>query len=337
MIKLGNLSASLRQWLMSTLQLGPGIGDVHYLAVSGGNYHLWLLDNRIDTAHIHATLAAGEDALVANRNDVLCIFPGDHTITAGITWDKSQTHMIGLGGPNMRVQPSTLTTGGLRIKTVTTGVPYLLDIQGNYCQFHGIGTFNNGAATTNLGDIGIIGKNNYFKRCDLRGGNNSTQNTATTPYAGVPVVFEAGTNYGNGTTFEECQIGSPGNAVRTHGAGAVLFLGGGAFGVKFKRCDLETWIETLGADVALVKLNALSTSVDRNLLFEDTNFYNFWTNLADKMNYAVVDGCNTTHSILFRRCTLSGIDFASNVAAYSFTDMAQPNAGGGVVAAVTVA
>ena len=99
MIKKGNLSASLLNWLMSTLQLGPGIGDVHYLVEDASNFHVKLVESKIDNSHIHHSLEAGEDALVTNRNDVLLAFPGTYTETAKTTWDKSSTHLLGLGGP----------------------------------------------------------------------------------------------------------------------------------------------------------------------------------------------------------------------------------------------
>src|SRR3989304_10385005 len=102
MIKLGNLSASLRIWLMSTLQLGPGIGDVFYLVVSGSAYHVWLLNQRISGDHIFTTLAAAYAAMTNRRNDVLLVYPGTYTVTASLTWANDFCHMIGLGGPNQR-------------------------------------------------------------------------------------------------------------------------------------------------------------------------------------------------------------------------------------------
>lgn len=342
MIKKGNLAASLMAWLMNTLQLGPGIGDVYYLCVQGSNYHLWLLSQKIPTDHICFTLVAAEDRLTDARNDVLCVFPGGHVQTAQLTWDKNQTHMVCLGGPNLRVQPTALTTGGLRFETSTTAVPYLFNITGNYCQFHGLGTFNNGAATSNLGDIAISGKNNFFKRCDLRGGNTQLQNEQTTPYAGVPVVFKGGTGFGNGTTFEECQIGSAGNYKRTHGPGGVLFLGGvgsQCFDVVFRKCIMEMWTETLGSDVGMIMLASTVSPADRFVLIEDCLVYNFWTNHVDKANYAIVEpsGSPTTHDIILKRSTLAGFDFWSNNATFVLHDMPDVADGGGVVEGVKIA
>ncbi len=321
--------------------IAPTFGEVFYLVAAKAStdpYYARLSD-AVDDDYIFSTLASAYAAMTSDQGDTLIVMPGDHIQTAGLTWAKNQTRVIGWGGPNLRVQPTTATTGGLRISTVTTAVSYLLNITGNYCQFANIATFNNGVATTNLGDVGITGKNNYFYRCDFRGGNNSTQNTATTPYAGVPVVFLNGAGYGNGTTFDECQIGSAGNSVRTHGPGAVLFLGGAssaAFDIQFKKCVLETYCQTLGADVALVKLNAAGYSNDRYMLFDECFFYNFWEGLADKMNYAIVDGCNTTHNIVLKRCTGSGIEFWSNVATYTAADMPDVADSGGITENVKV-
>jgi len=247
-----------------------------------------------------------------------------------------------MGGPNLRVQPSTLTTGGLRFSTVTTAISYLIDVQGNFCQFHDVAFFNNGAATTNLGDIGIVGKNNFFSGVDARGGNNTTQNQATTPFAGVPVVFKAGVGYGNATTFLNCQLGSAGNTVRTAGPGCMLFLGGvgtQAFDTRLINCTLEMQSETSGSSgVGAIMENSSVYAIDRYLLLDGCFVYNFWTSHGGKVDYAIVvaSGSPTTHDIIIKRTTFVGFDFIANDATFVRADMPDVADGGGVVEGVKV-
>ena len=274
----------------------------------------------IDAGRIFFTLAEAEESLKSNQGDTLYVCPGEHLVTSQITWDKHQTRIVGLGGPNQRWASTTAPDGMIRLRCNTEAVTSLLNITGQYVQMHGVETINNFDTVTNVADIIIAGRNFYAEGCSFRGGNGgSTQLGAN---SGIPVWVDATTGKNsNMFKFKDCYIGSPGNGVRTDGPGAMYFDGGArtTFAAELISCVLAMRCETSGsAAVSLVELE--QSSNDRYLLFKDCLFYNFWENLGGKLDYAVVDAETATHQILFWRCMFAGIDDLSNVATYSFSD-----------------
>jgi hypothetical protein len=330
MIKKRNLDPSLIQWIQSVT--GQGFfGDIFYLAKSDSQYLTMLQEvHKVPDANLFTDLTAAENAMVANRGDVLLVFPGDHTVSASITWDKSMTSIIGVGSKNQRFQPSTLTTGGIRLSCTTVGVAEILNITGDYVSMYGVGTFNSAASTSNKSDINISGRNFYAELCAFRGGNSSTQTANAT--AGIPIwVDSAIAGAGNAMWLYRCQIGSSGNADRTKGPGCIYFEGGAAAGFNpvIEQCLLSGRHSASTNQSCLVLLEA-NYSIDRELLFKGCNFYNFVENLASLMDYVIQDECGTTHMITIDPdCTMTGIDAWCNVATYCFATQANAASDGG--------
>lgn len=300
---------------------GVGIGESFYLVPADSSTSLYrslLADRGVNMANVFSSLVYAEDAMKANRGDTLFVFPGDHAVTASITWDKSQTNIVGVGSPNQRYQPSTLTTGGVRIKCVTTGIDNILNITGDYVSLYNIGTFNSYDAAANVCDIKIAGRNFYAEGCAFRGGTGATQ--VATAVSGVPLYFNSAVaGGGNAAWIKNCTIGSAGNTDRTKGPGCVYFVGGAAagFAVKFENCELVSRISTANANQSCLVLLEANYAVDRELLFKGCNFYNFVENLASRLDYAIQDECTTTHTITIdQACTASGIDNWTNAATY---------------------
>jgi hypothetical protein len=299
-----------------------GMGEAFYLVAADSATSLYrsqLVANGVDPSKIFATLATAEAAMSAYRNDTLYIFPGDHAVTASITWDKSVTNIVGVGSINQRFQPSTLTVGGVRIKCVTTGIDNILNITGDYVSMYNIGTFNSFDIATNVCDIKIAGRNFYAEDCSFRGGNGATQVATNT--AGVPLYFNtAVAGAGNAALLKHCVIGSSGNTNRTLGAGCAYFKGGAAagFSVTFEDCEFHSRISTANADDSCLILLDGNYAVDRGLLFKGCFFYNFVENLASKLDFAIHDNCGTTHMNVLMGCACAGIDAWSNTTTYTY-------------------
>uniref|UniRef100_A0A6M3LHW1 Pectate lyase n=1 Tax=viral metagenome TaxID=1070528 RepID=A0A6M3LHW1_9ZZZZ len=311
--------------------VGPGYGEIICLVADRDDAYGDLLRRRGVTAgSIFTDLAEAEDAMTANRNDCLLVYPGDHAVTASITWDKSVTNIIGVGSKNQRFQPSTLTTGGVRLSCTTAAVAEILLITGDYVSMYGVGTFNSAASTSNKSDINISGRNFYAELCAFRGGNSSTQTANAT--AGIPIWVDSATaGGGNAMWIKNCHIGSPGNADRTKGPGCIYFEGGAAAGFNpvIENCILSSRHSASTNQSCLVLLEA-NYAVDRELLFKSCNFYNFVENLASLMDYAIQDECATTHMItLDPGCTMTGIDAWCNVGTYCFTTQTNATSDGG--------
>lgn len=266
-------------------------------------YYEALQAKGINDKYIFATLATAEDAMVGDRGDTLYVWPGDHLVTASITWDKNNTRIIGCGSENQGYQPGTLTAGGVRLTCVTTGISEILNITGHYVSMGYLGTYNSFDAAGNYCDIRVAGKNFYGKRLSLRGGNGATQ--LATIGSGVPLIIDTSVaGAGNGLLIEDSIIGSSGNNARTYGPGCVQFPGGAAagFGMKFKNTRFSTRIEAATANrVGLINL-AANYAVDRELEFDGCTFYNFVQNLGTGPTYVFRDACGTTHQIILKGC-----------------------------------
>jgi len=325
-----NLSNQIRAWVMATTKLGPGVGDIHYLVEEDSAYYSWLRDDlRQESSKIHHTLAAGEAALTANRNDCLLTYPGDYVSTAEVEWDKSSAHLLGMGGANQKHCPTTAIDGAVRFYCATANVDSILSISGHHVQLQGFQTMNTYSDADNRCDIIIGGKNTYMKNIRPRGGNGANQLNAD---AGIPVIFEAGG--GNGFLAEKCFFGSAGNNARSAGPGSVMFeASAGSFAPVFRQCTFEMRCETNTSVPSLVAL-AGNYSVDRYLLFDDCFFYNFWNNLAGKPPTAILDDCATTHAIVLKNCSQFGFDAWCTSATYCFTSSPIANTDGGECLAV---
>lgn len=260
------LDPAVLGWLMGTLGVGPGIGEVHFLVKAASAYYSWLRDDmRVNPSLIHYTLAEGEDELTASRNDVLCVFPGAYDETAEVDWDKPNTHMVGMGGPNVG---GDYSEPNVFIYTDTTEVAQVLDVAGQNCQFHNAAIGNFGANAANLFAVKV---NNYgclFKNCGIKG----TTMTAQCGVAGAGSLFiDGGGMY---PIFENCQIGQDVWGVRTTANSGVIVFNSSARpnGSDFINCRILSVGDD--ANCAMVRI-ATSTSSGRGHRFDNTIFSHF--------------------------------------------------------------
>jgi hypothetical protein len=279
---------------MKAIPLGPG-ETFHMVANKTTDTYFQLLKNRhVDDEHIVATLSAAYDLCTTNQGDNVLVYPGDHVMTSMVTWDKDQCLIYGMGGPNMSHQPSTLTTGGVRLTCKTTAISYCLTVTGDYVRMYNIGTVNTAAATTNLGDILIsVGRNFYAESCAFRGGNADEQVQSAT--SGCPVSITGGYAH----YFKNCFIGSAGNATRTTGPGFVKFFAtaGGAGMCVFDGCVFAMRSETDGDNAKGILIQ--DAAIDRLLIFKGCTFYNFSVNWGAQPDHMICDQQTSTHNILF--------------------------------------
>jgi len=334
MIKKRNLDPSLVQWIMAQTGLGPGIGKLHYVAPAASATSLYSTQlGEMGVNEISASIAAAEAKMAADRNDCMLIAPGAYLVTTSLTWDKSQSHALGLGGPNQRHCPTTATEGAVQIKNVTTTVDSIFHVTGNYCQFHNFQTMNTFSASANRCDFLIGARNIYFNGMRPRGGNGANQlNHAD---GGIPVIFEASSGCA-GFTADKTTFGSAGNSARTVGPGSLLFEAlAGAFSPRFNDCHFEMRCETSGSsNPSLIHL-AGSQSIDRLMHFNRCTFYNFADNLSVIPDYVIVDDQSSTHMSLLQDCAMYGFDYWCNVATYCFTNTADAVGYGGKAITIT--
>lgn len=307
------VSRELRSMVANKIQSTPG--NIYVVAKSLSNAYVKTLTGRgIGMGNILSTFAEGEDKLTASNNDCLLLTPGDHLVTSEVTWDKAATNIIGIGSMNQRHQPSTLTTGGTRITCKTAAVSYCLTVSGQYVQMFDVGTINTAAATTNLGDIHITGRNFSAYRCAFRGGNEATQVQSAT--SGIPVTISTDAY---GFKFIECEIGSAGNTTRTTGPGFVRFAAGAGGAGLFDRCAFSMRSETSGANCSGFTVE--QSALDRLLTFRTCTFYNFSENWGALPDYMFnIDQTTTFDIVLHGGCCMAGFDIVSDSARVKTSD-----------------
>jgi len=273
MIKRRNLDNSLIQWIMTVTGLGPGIGEIRYVAPAASatsQYRTQLQTNGVDDDDLHTTLALGEDKLVAYRNDVLLAMPGAYLETASLAWDKANTHIIGLGGPNMwgdHVEPNVCfyTTG--------VAVAHVLDITGQNCIFINLNFQNGGANAACVSAVKINKYAAYFKSCRIAGNIVSAQNASANCCS--LWIAEAGMY----PVLIDCQIGQDvwGNRT-TANAGVIKYetTSGASAGRPNGSDFINSRILSVGDDsnCAMVRVTA-ATAIGRGHRFDNSIFSHF--------------------------------------------------------------
>jgi len=113
-----------------------------------------------------ATIAAGEDLLVANQNDVLYYFASSTgpTLSSTLTWDKDYTHFIGICAPTMIGQRCRI----FQLSTAT-GVSPLINITANGCSFKNLYISHGVADATSKVCVQVTGDRNYFENVHFAG------------------------------------------------------------------------------------------------------------------------------------------------------------------------
>ncbi len=313
-----------------------GMGKAFYVAPvtsSTSNYRDWLLENGCDPGRIFADLPAAEDACVANRNDVVFVFPGTYTQTAKITWDKNSTHLFGVGSTNQRI-PATAGTTGCVYFPCTTAMTELFLITGHHVYFKGFSTYLSTA--TGETDIKVNGRNITLDGLFMKGGQNATQLASAVLGYGLWCDGSAA-GYSNALTVKDCHIGDPRNTVRTDGG--MIYMIGNATGnnsatIEFKNCVISGWCETVGISAVYQSGNYACACYT---LWEDCTFYNFYTNLGAILTAGVFnDTCNTTHmNLLTGRTCQYGWNVWGNNDGFMFGQMPIPAVNGGKMLTMT--
>lgn len=324
------LDPAVLGWLMATLGVGPGIGEVHFLVDEDSAYYSWLRDDmRVNASLIHHSLAAGEDALTADRNDVLCVYPGTYTETAECDWTKRYTHMVGLGGPNVR----GYDTYGIQIYTTTGTVVRLVDLTGQRCQFHNMSFVNNGAADTALTSFVVRAYGTTLKNCQFLGLLNSDQ----VDVAGASSleldegVASSGASY---LLMDNCVIGTSEWSAQAALNGQLYFSADTSAGSYApQECLIKnTLIQGHHSNTGRVLVKTVGNhAVGRNFMFDNCHFYAYWANHSDRSLQVFSDSTATEHTFVLHNCTAEGFDEWETSAGYVHQSMPAAHATGGII------
>jgi len=325
MIKKRNLDNSLIQWIMMQTGLGPGIGEVKYVAPatsSTSQYRTQLESNNVSSGDIFTTLALTEAALVAYRNDIALIMPGAYLETAELDWDKNNTHIMGLAGPNTMGDHSE---PGVSIYTTGTGVVNTIHVTGPYSQFININIVNNGANAACLAAVYLDTYGTTWRSCGIMGNMNSTQNAVV---AAASLYLHTNAHY---PFFDDCQIGSDVWGLRAAAlSGQVYFSGSQPNGGKFRDCSFRSISDT--ATCAMVTTKGSGTPVGRGWIFDRCHFGNFSSVGPTAMNNVFYGyGAGAWWPIVLKNCSSQGYDeWTDQDNNYLLADMPAVDTGGGI-------
>ncbi len=319
------LVQEIRHFAAYQTGVGAGLGKVFVVAEADSAYEALLKERgfREDTDFFH-TIAAAYAATTASRNDTVLVYPGTYTQTAKVTWANSSTHLIGVGSPNQRIPATAGTTGCVYFPCATAMTEEFL-ITGHHCVFANFSTYLSTA--TGVADVRVTGRNTTLKNMFMKSGQDATQlASAVLGYA----LYCDGTAAGNcnGLRVEDCYIGDPRNTVRT--AGGMIYMTGHASGgsgmcYHFKRNVIAGWSETAACSAVF------ETAFDRECIWEDCTFYNFYTNLGAILTSVITDTCGTTHMNLITGKTCQyGWGNWSTSKSYCFVGVPVSSGSGGV-------
>jgi len=125
-VKRRHLSHSLEQWLVG-LEMGPGIGDIFYLATSGSAAETWIKKQGVDSDHLFTAVNTAVAECTANRNDKIIALPGyTETIStaAGIAMSVAGVDLIGVGRGTIKpiITFSSSTASTLTMTAANCGI-----------------------------------------------------------------------------------------------------------------------------------------------------------------------------------------------------------------------
>ncbi|MCK4248967.1 MAG: hypothetical protein KAX15_04230 [Candidatus Omnitrophica bacterium] len=248
--------------------LGLGTGNVKYVVKAKASTNLYyqkLQSNGIKDSDIFITVAAAFGAAVAGQNDVVAVTPGAYDETASLGWNKANTHLIGLGGPNSL---GDWSEPNVCIYTDSTSVAEVINITGQNCMFLNVNIENYGNHASNIAAVKLDKYGCYFEGCRIAGNMTANQNGAA---AAGSLLIAAGGMY---PVFRNCQFGQDVWGTRTTAnSGVIVYNNSGRpNGSDFINCR----IVSVGDDVecAMVRI-ATSTSIGRGHRFDNCIFSHF--------------------------------------------------------------
>jgi hypothetical protein len=238
------------------------------------------------------TIECGEAVLVTNRNDNLRVLPAVYTLTEDLTWDKSFTHLFGVGTPAVEsdwtLAGITITAGQADNNSVRT-----LDITGHRNQFRNINLEQPQAAAEALTACRVSSYGNYFKNVHFAGMMRTEQDVGTT-HSSLEMY-----TYSGFSIFEDCIIGTALWDVRSAVQGQIYFSNTSHAtlpqDILFKGCRIFNSSTTNTNPAVLL---GAQWALDRLCEFRDCTFYNFQLNIGTVLTSGVFkDACDSTHVI----------------------------------------
>lgn len=262
-----------------------------------------------------ASVAAAYAKCVDGQNDVVLMVSGataDYP-TAAITWSKSYTHLIGMGGdlPGM----------GQRCRIVNhadNDLAVLFTLSGSGCIFRNVQLFDGKDKDEDAACVLVSGSRNHFKNVFFAGMGHATPAARAGSYS---LTVSGAENH-----FRDCTIGL--DTIVRAAANAELIVSGARN--SFRDCMLLSYSETAGK--FLVKIDNSGGDM-RWTRFKDCLFHNYTVNWANGIDNAFdMPAAGATHYVILEgNCVLVGVNSGwADTVTHIYGAGPAPNAGFGV-------
>jgi len=253
----------------------------------------------VTSGSIYTSVYQAENSLTSGRNDTILVTPESHAwrgdadaTAAALTWDKTNTHMIGL-------DPACLA-GYSRARFSHSGytMANFMTVSGDCNKFANL-RWNHGSSTGGASDITCItvsGEGNVFEKCAFAGPNNRTQ-AASADYLGVSLS-------GSHNYFKNCMFGSV-NDVDRSAANTLLNLTTtcGRWNI-FENCVFRSRSGGGESTAYFINDKVTDTIVDYTCIFLNCQFIHSGTDLT----VAITKAANTSRKLYFdSRCSFAGV------------------------------
>ena len=212
----------------------------------------------------YKTIAAAFSKCVANQNDTIMLCASGNSAadttdyqTTSLLWNKDLVHLIGINDGPIFSQRSRIAF----ISTYATAAA-LINVSANGCAFRNIEFYMGVGSALPLGCMLVSGQRNTFTNCHIAGMGNTANDIAGAYSLSLAAAAE--------NLFQDCTIGvdtvTLGAAVNSQ-----IVCSAAATRNWFRNCRVMTYTNHATNNCFL---RAPSGSLDRELVFEDTQFVN---------------------------------------------------------------
>lgn len=268
-----------------------------------------------------ASLAAAENAAVANNNDVVYLAGSCH-LSAPLNWTKNGVSLVGLAAPSDNDRARISVNGSLTQAQVTALAP-LVNVTAQGCSFVNLGTFYgfNGVLTPPTAPVcwAEAGGRNFYSNVQFLGGGDALM--------GALAAMRSITVGGSGENlFAGCTFGLD-TVERITNANATMEIIGGSPRNVIRSGIFQAYNGLAGNLHILVQ----SGGMDRYLLLDDVSFLNLGTAMTVAITNA--GGSPGGNIVLTPNCISVG---ATSIASTGNVFVGQISAAGGATSGLGV-
>ena len=212
----------------------------------------------------YTSIAAAFSKCVAGQNDTIFLCASGNAAadttdyqTTSLLWNKDLVHLIGVNDGPIFSQRSRVAFAS----TYATAAA-LINVSASGCAFRNIGFFMGVASALPLGCMVVSGQRNVFQNCHIAGFGNTANDIAGAYSLSLAAAAE--------NLFQDCTIGVD-TVTLGAAANSQIVCSAAATRNWFRNCRVMTYTNHATNNCFL---RAPSGSLDRELVFEDTQFVN---------------------------------------------------------------